>query len=821
MNIIYRVNQANSADSLSNAKRVSRTLNLDSEKDGIRIVPQGEEDTDGLFIPSTNSDDFGKVFCGLDGDGKRIYKELHELVEGINGVKVNRVVDSEGSKVVIESDLEGVGGVSVTNTNGKTQIGFSDTNSDGIRGFSYTRFGGNSYNIENSELSGDENPDWIKQIDSSTISIHETDTLSKQYQFVCNKDGIWNVNFSFNDTWNSIVPISGLGNYDAGDFGRPFDVKVEIIKHDGSITGASQEYYMLYTTSISKYQEFVLGQNSTFKVSRKTNTTASSIYAWRTYCDENYKRIAVDEVPVLLNFSIGESEKEFTYMNADAIDAKYIVWSFSKLEIATKTIAPSGELGTITLCHQTVRSMVGNVNIDGTFDKSLWLMLQYGDTVRATCTFSTGPTVPICDVSFGALYMLPGITIGSGVSGQVIYDAVVTDYNEFIVALQNQNVKTVYVTKPIQLAKSTAVGNKIIYGSDITIISNLIFSSSTTTEFVNVYNNVILKGISPINLVFDNIRLRNIVNVESGIKTISSSSDYNCYYERIDNTDYISGGIQSYWDCPISTAVEPQIVYDALVETSIELITALKTNSVETIYVKNDIILSDNTLTDLTTKKIYGETVTIGTGTNSITCDGTTNWIYFYNNVILSGFNYNFSNVKFGIITTSNSDTVTITKDSSYDCYCELNKNPIIVGIYQKFWKTAMIDYVDTVNEQTISGEKIFATGVKANHYDEYVEKFDSFQSTYVIDPLVPMPSFIVIPTDTNDQITFSLASGGDINFAKRFTVAVVPATSATSATDVSCAIDLMIRGSAVRKYITYCDCASFYCYNGNMYWVN
>ena len=412
MNIIYRINQANSTDSLVNAKRVSRTLNLDTDNDGIRIVPQGEENTDGLFIPSTNSSDFGKVFCGVDRDGKRIYKELHDLVEGTNGVKVSKVVDSDGSRVVIESDLEGVGGVSVTNTNGKTQIGFGETNTNGIRGFSYTRFAGNSFNIENSNLTGETNPDWIKQIESSTITINEINTLSKEYQFICNKDGIWNVNFSFNDTWNSISPISGLVNYNSGDFGRPFDVKVEIIKHDGSITGASQEYYMLYTTSISKYQEFVLGQNSTFKVSRKTNTTASSIYAWRTYCDENYNRIAVDEVPVLLTFGIGDTEKEFTYMNSDVIDAKYIVWSFSKLEISTKTIAPSGKLGTITLCHQTVRSIVDNINTDGTFDKSFWLMLQYGDTVRATCTFSTGPTVPICDVSFGALYMLPGITVG-------------------------------------------------------------------------------------------------------------------------------------------------------------------------------------------------------------------------------------------------------------------------------------------------------------------------------------------------------------------------------------------------------------------------
>ena len=238
MNIIYRINQANSTDSLVNAKRVSRTLNLDTDNDGIRIVPQGEENTDGLFIPSTNSSDFGKVFCGVDRDGKRIYKELHDLVEGTNGVKVSKVVDSDGSRVVIESDLEGVGGVSVTNTNGKTQIGFGETNTNGIRGFSYTRFAGNSFNIENSNLTGETNPDWIKQIESSTITINEINTLSKEYQFICNKDGIWNVNFSFNDTWNSISPISGLVNYNSGDFGRPFDVKVEIIKHDGSITGA-------------------------------------------------------------------------------------------------------------------------------------------------------------------------------------------------------------------------------------------------------------------------------------------------------------------------------------------------------------------------------------------------------------------------------------------------------------------------------------------------------------------------------------------------------------------------------------------------------
>ena len=818
MNIIYRINQANSVDSLANAKKVSRTLNLDTDMEGIRIVPQGEESNDGLFIPSTSSESFGKVFCGLDGEGKRIYKELHELVDGTNGVKVNRVIDSQGSKIVIKSDLEGVGGVNITNNNGKTQIGFGDSNTNGVRGFSYSRFGGNSFNIENSNYPENVNPDWVKQISSSNIIIQETDTLSKQYQFVCDKSGIWNINYSFNDTWNSIVPISGLGNYSSSDFGRPFDVKVDIIKRNGMISGASQEYLMLYTTNISKYQEFILGENSTFKVSRKTSTVSSSIYVWKTYLDESYNRISVDNTPKLISFNIGESKKEFTFLNDDAIDAKYIVWSFSKLDISTKTIAPSGDVGTIVLCHQTVRSMVGNVNIDGTFDKSFWLMLEEGDTVRATCTFETGVAVPICDVSFGALYMLPGVTIGGTTSGQHIYDEVVSNFEEFVLAIQNPTVKSIYVSSPIQLGNCTAIGNKNIYGSDITIISNTNFKSSLVTEFVNVYNNVILKSVDLISPIFDNIRFRNIVNEGTGTKTISSSLTFNCYYERISDPMYISGGTHVYWDCPVSPIDEPQIIYDALVTKSEELAAALKNDSIETIYTKNYINLSDNTLTGLTTKKIYGEPITISA--DKIKCDGTTNWIYFFNDVTLTGTNYSFNNVAFGIVTTSNTSTITITKYSGYDCYCELNKNKeIIVGIYNKFWKTAMVDYVNMTENQTVHGTKCFLDGASAKCFDEEVKKLTTFPDKYIIDQNVASPSFIVLPTDTTSTITFSVAPGTNPNFAKKFTVVIVPLT--TGGEGVSCNIDLSVRGSTVRKIITYNDCASFYCYGNNLYWVN
>ena len=400
MNIIYRINQANTEDSIINAKNVSRSLNLDNDNKSLRIVPQGEENTSGIEIPSTDSSVFGKVYCGLDGEGKRIYKELTDLVVGNSGVEVSKKKGTSGETLVeVKTNLKGTSGITVKEVNGNTEIGFStDNNIDGLRGFSYTRFAAGPFNIENSSLNDYQNPDWIKQMDSSNVIINEN-SLSKVYQFVSNRDGIWNVNFGFNDTWNSITPLNNLVNYVPGDFGRPFDVKIDILKKDQNITGASQNYYMVYNTDISKFQPLTLGTNSKFKVSRSNSSVESSVYVWKLYLDEQYNLITYSKNPIHVEFSAGVSEIEKTEVLDDAIDgAKYIMWSFSKLEKIAKTIAPNSSTKIITICHQTVRSVVDNINVDNSFDKSFWLLLQEGDTVRATCTFSTGVSVSICDL---------------------------------------------------------------------------------------------------------------------------------------------------------------------------------------------------------------------------------------------------------------------------------------------------------------------------------------------------------------------------------------------------------------------------------------
>src|SRR5574343_540586 len=112
MNIIYRINQANTVDSITNAKNVSRSLNLDNDNKSLRIVPQGEENTSGIEIPSTDSSVFGKVYCGIDGEGKRIYKELTDLVVGTSGVEVSTKIGTSGEKLVeVKTNLKGTSGI--------------------------------------------------------------------------------------------------------------------------------------------------------------------------------------------------------------------------------------------------------------------------------------------------------------------------------------------------------------------------------------------------------------------------------------------------------------------------------------------------------------------------------------------------------------------------------------------------------------------------------------------------------------------------------------------------------------------------------------
>ena len=829
MNIIYRINQANTVDSITNAKNVSRSLNLDNDNKSLRIVPQGEESTSGIEIPSTGSSVFGKVYCGIDGEGKRIYKELTDLVVGTSGVEVSTKIGTSGEKLVeVKTNLKGTSGITVQEVNGNTEIGFStDNNIDGLRGFSYTRFAAGPFNIENSSLNDYQNPDWIKQMDSSNVIINEN-SRSKVYQFVSNRNGIWNVNFGFNDTWNSITPLNSLVDYVPGDFGRPFDVKIDIIKKDQNITGASQNYYMVYNTDISKFQPLTLGTNSKFKVSRSNSSVESSVYVWKLYLDEQYNLITYSKNPIRVEFSADESEIEKIEVMDDAIDgAKYIMWSFSKLEKIAKTIAPNSPTDIITICHQTVRSVVDNINVDNSFDKSFWLLLQEGDTVRATCTFSTGDSVPICDVSMGALYMLPGVTIGGSGSGQILYDIIVNDFTDFKTAITINSYNTIFVATPITITENlVSSGDKNVYGLPITYESSNNLSSSGPAKFINIYNNIIFSGNFAISNYFDNVRLRNVISSGTGIKTISSNSGYVCQYELNRNpTTLTINGTKNYWDTPIETTEPSQMIYGAVVSNSTELVTALKDTDVVTIYVKKFIELVSDNLTGLTTKDIYGELVSITrTNTQQIKAKDDNLWISFYNDVVLRGPDFTFDNVRFKNIKTDVSASIAISSNPRYVCQYELNRSPTYIsGGVRNYWTTPMTTYIDkTSNEDDISGIKTFNGGIISKSYTENVYENNTIGSggTETLDNT--KASFLLYKTDDSANITIKPVKSGSaaLTDGTKYTVAVLPNREPTKAythyINLECG-----EGTYKTKGLTNCDCLSFYYIKGKLLWIN
>ena len=85
---------------------------------------------------------------------------------------------------------------------------------------------------------------------------------------------------------------------------------------------------------------------------------------------------------VLVEFADGVSEvRGVSKIESHVAEAKYIVWSFSKSEIITKTLIPSGDAGVIPIAHQSVRASENGTTIDNTFNRYFWLMLETGDTV--------------------------------------------------------------------------------------------------------------------------------------------------------------------------------------------------------------------------------------------------------------------------------------------------------------------------------------------------------------------------------------------------------------------------------------------------------
>ena len=343
MDIIYRINQSDSATSTANAKKVSRTLNLDVDSRGIRIVPQGEESTDGLMVPSTEHDTYGKVFVGLDGNGDKIFRPIDEVIVSGQGVKVENVtLDDGGAGVKVSANIVGTDGVTVTQVGDTTSIGFTENNIDGITGFSYSRFGANDYYINNESLQGTANPDFVKGLSSSLIDISEG-TLSKTFTFTAPKAGVWNVGYAFNDTWRSNQSITGLNSsFISADFNRDFNVKVEIIKKQYDVYGVSQTYNLKYSSTVNKIQPLVHGASSSFIVGRNVFTSASKVNVYLLYLDSNFNIVGSSLSPVVVSFAAGDTnDKQISVTVEKSVDASYIMWSFSKIEKVTKTLAPA------------------------------------------------------------------------------------------------------------------------------------------------------------------------------------------------------------------------------------------------------------------------------------------------------------------------------------------------------------------------------------------------------------------------------------------------------------------------------------------------
>lgn len=490
MDIIYRINQSDSATSTANAKKVSRTLNLDVDSRGIRIVPQGEESTDGLMVPSTEHDTYGKVFVGLDGNGDKIFRPIDEVIVSGQGVKVENVtLDDGGSGVKVSANIVGTDGVTVTQVGDTTSIGFTENNIDGITGFSYSRFGANDYYINNESLQGTANPDFVKGLSSSLIDISEG-ALSKTFTFTAPKAGVWNIGYAFNDTWRLNQSITGLNSsFTSSDFNRDFNVKIEIIKKQYDVYGVSQTYNLKYSSSINKIQPLVHGSSSSFIVGRNVFTSASKVNVYLLYLDSNFNIVGSSLSPVVVSFDAGDTnDKQISVTVEKSIDASYIMWSFSKIEKVTKTLAPAGNVGTITLAHQTVRSVSGNETVDGSFDRSFWVMMEAGDAIKATCTFTTGALVPICEVAFSSLYMLPMVSIGGGgVTVETVspYDVVVDNYADFYSAMTSTTVKTIYVKKDISCTSAPIVStvDKKVYGEMLTFNGNIVLTNTSGTNY--------------------------------------------------------------------------------------------------------------------------------------------------------------------------------------------------------------------------------------------------------------------------------------------------------------------------------------------------
>ena len=98
------------------------------------------------------------------------------------------------------------------------------------------------------------------------------------------------------------------------------------------------------------------------------------------------------------------------------------------------------------------------------------------------------PLVPICEVAFSSLYMLPMVSIGGGrVTVETVspYDVVVDNYADFYSAMTSTTVKTIYVKKDISCTFAPIVStiDKKVYGEMLTFNGNIVLTNTTGTNY--------------------------------------------------------------------------------------------------------------------------------------------------------------------------------------------------------------------------------------------------------------------------------------------------------------------------------------------------
>lgn len=296
----------------------------------------------------------------------------------------------------------------------------------------------------------------------------------------------------------------------------------------------------------------------------------------------------------------------------------------------------------------------------------------------AVSNFSIEDVTPL----YGSLQSQISVASSAGSTGPVIYDAVVNTEAELVTALQSATVQSIFVRSntPITLQTNVTVGaSKRIYGSYLTIGTCTITSSANAVYFYNT--SIATTGTLTISnsagggLYFTKL---------TGDGTINSSVP--SYYEKIDSTVVVNNQLfQTYWN-------DSTKIYDAIVNTNLELRQALESTTVFTVYVAKPATLGQP-LTYGGPKRIYGEAVTYGTTTFT---NGTYRIEYLNDSVTINGtgthamVNSGAGSVYFRkLIYGMGVPLISSTVASYYEECMESATTMLSTNMFQNFWNNS------------------------------------------------------------------------------------------------------------------------------------